>query len=212
MWCGCLSIRSRICADVPLGHEPAVVQQHDVRRQRLHLVQHVARNEHAFAFAAQPLDDVHQIAAGHRIGAGERLVEKQHLRVVDQRLGQFDALPHALGVAADRPGPGARVMPTGSIVRSAAVARRGAAQAAEPGAGEHEIPAGHPLVKRVLLRTQADRAIQRRVVPDRLAEHADRALARPQLAGRQLQQRRLAGAVRPEQAGDARPDVRASAC
>ena len=50
------------------------------------------------------------------------------------------------------------------------------------------------------------RAIERRVVPDRLAQHADRALARPQLAGRQLQQRRLAGAVGPEQTGHAGAD------
>ena len=50
------------------------------------------------------------------------------------------------------------------------------------------------------------RAIERRIVPHLLAQHADRALARPQLAGRQLQQRRLAGAVRPKQPGHAGAD------
>ena len=49
--------------------------------------------------------------------------------------------------------------------------------------------------------------IQCRIVPDALAEHADRSLARPKLAGGQLQQRRLAGAVGAEQARDAGRDA-----
>ena len=56
-----------------------------------------------FPSLAQPQDDVHQIAPRHRIGAGQRLVEKQHFRIVHQRLGQFDPLPHPLRVAANRP-------------------------------------------------------------------------------------------------------------
>ena len=45
--------------------------------------------------------------------------------------------------------------------------------------------------------------VERGIVPDRLAEHADRSLARLELPGHELHERRLAGAVRAEQAGDA---------
>ena len=41
------------------------------------------------------------------------------------------------------------------------------------------------------------------IAPDGLAEHRDRALARPELAGDELHERALAGAVGPEQPGDA---------
>ena len=97
-------------------------------------------------------------------------------------------------------------MPTASSVRAAAsrASRRG--QAAQSGAGVDEIPAGHPFVEGVLLRAEADRAIEGGIVPDRLAEHANCSLAGAKLAGRQLQQRRLAGAVGAEQPGDAGAD------
>ena len=94
-----------------------------------------------------------------------------------------------------------RVMPTASITRFAAVACFAARETAQAGAGVDEIVAGHPLVECILLRAQADAAIQRRVVPDLLAQNADAALARPKLAGRQLQQRdscrRRSGPSRP---------------
>ena len=42
-----------------------------------------------------------QVAAGDRVGAGERLVEEEDERVVDEGLGELGPLPHPLGVAAD---------------------------------------------------------------------------------------------------------------
>ncbi len=89
--------------DVPLGHEPAVVQQDDPRRDDLDLVEHVARDDDAPALVAQAMDDVHQVAAGDRVGAGERLVEEEDERVVDEGLRELGALAHPLGVAADGP-------------------------------------------------------------------------------------------------------------
>ena len=86
-----------------LGHQPAAVQQDDVRRERLDLVQDVTGDHHASSSPIQAADHFQQVAPGHRIGAGERLVQKQHARLVDQRLGQLRPLPHSLGVAADRP-------------------------------------------------------------------------------------------------------------
>src|SRR5262249_21188277 len=51
-------------ADVAFGHEPAVIEQDDPRRQRLHLVEDVAGDDDAFALGGQREDDVHQLAAG----------------------------------------------------------------------------------------------------------------------------------------------------
>ena len=79
-----------------------------LRRDRLDLVQDVAGDEHALALGAEPRMMSDQVAAGDRVGAGQRLVEEQHLRVVDEGLGELGPLPHPLGVAADRPGRRAR--------------------------------------------------------------------------------------------------------
>src|SRR5262249_29453346 len=64
---------------------------------------------------------------------------------------------------------------------------------------------GHALVEGVLLGAEADLEVEVRIVPDRLAEDLERSLARPQLTGDELHERRLAGAIRAEQARDARP-------
>ena len=87
--------------------------------------------------------------------------------------------------------------------RSAAARASSIAHPVQPHQRRDPVDAGHPVVKRVLFRAEADAAIDRGVAPDRLAEHAHRAFARLELAGDQLHERRLAGAVRTEQAGDA---------
>src|SRR5207244_4285964 len=56
----------------------------------------------------------------------------------------------------------------------------------------------------VLFGTEPDAVVQGRIPPDRLAEHGERALARLQLTGDHFHERRLASAVRSEQARDAR--------
>src|SRR5262249_33755096 len=96
------------------------------------------------------------------------------------------------------------VMPTDSSARSAAA--RDPGRAAQAGAGAKKVPAGHPLVERVLLRAEPDEAVEPRVVPDLLAQNAHLTLAGVKLTGGKLQQRGLAGAVGPEQAGHARRD------
>ena len=50
---------------------------------------------------AGPLDQVQHLVAPGRIEAVRGLVEEQQLGVVDEGLGQLDALLHAGGVAAD---------------------------------------------------------------------------------------------------------------
>src|SRR4030095_17161857 len=64
-----------------------------------------------------------------------------------------------------------------------------------------------PFVERVLLRTESNAEEQFRITPDRLAHHGDRALAGLELAGDELHERALAGAVRAKQPGNARRHV-----
>ncbi len=189
--------------DVALGDEPPSVEQDDRAGDGLDLVEDVAGDQHGAAVAAPGDDRVDQLAAGDGVGAGQRLVEEEHEGVVQDRLGQLDPLAHPLGIAADGPAGGlghvhALERPLGGLGRAAP------AQAGEQGAVHQERPAGHPLEEGVLLGTEADVAVQARGVPGPVAQHTHLALAGPQLAGGQLQQRALARAVGPQQPGHAR--------
>jgi hypothetical protein len=146
--------------NVPLGYEPAVIEQNDVRSERLHLVQDVARNHHAFPLVPQPLDDGHQVVSRDRVGSRERLVEEQDARIVHESLCQLRALPHAFRVAADGP-PLVLRHADGLDGPLGGIAGRGTAQSGEPSRRVDEIPAGHPFVKGVLFRAQADLPIDR---------------------------------------------------
>ena len=104
-------------------------------------------------------------------------------------------------------------LPAASIRSTIVSARRAASSAAfssrplsRTSAVTHSRP-GHPLVERVLFRAEADLEVELRIAPDRLAEHRHDALARLQLTGDQLHERRLARAVRAEQARHAGRDV-----
>ena len=125
---------------------------------------------------------------------------------MDQGLGPFGALAHALGVAADG---AVHVGRHANQLQGAqgGLAGLAAGQAGQPGAGADEIAAGHPFVERVLFRAQADVPVQGCVIPHGMAENRHLALAWIELPRRQLQKRRFAGAVGPQQAGHARGDA-----
>ena len=80
---------------------------------------------------------------------------------MQQRLGQLDALPHALGVAAH-----AALGPAGHADalqdRLGALPRFAARIAAQPRHRLDELPAGHLLVEGIHLRTVADVPLRRR--------------------------------------------------
>ena len=97
-------------------------------------------------------DDVHQVAAGHGIGAGERFVQEKHQRIVHQGLGELGPLPHALGVAAHLAVGVCSVMATMARALFGGGLGLASAHAGQAGAGEDEVPAGHPFVEGVLLR------------------------------------------------------------
>ena len=118
-------------------------------------------------------------ASGSMPDSGSSRIEQ--LRIVRERLRQLHALPHALAVGADL--LAGRVGQIDQLER--APRQRGrllVADAVEPDERGHPFEPGHPLVERILLGTEADAEIQRRIAPDRLAEHRQRALARPAAA------------------------------
>ena len=88
-------------ARLALGDQAPVDEHDDARRHALDLVQHVRGDEHRAALGAEPADQLHHVAALHRVEAVERLVEQQQLGRVHERLGELDALAHALREAAD---------------------------------------------------------------------------------------------------------------
>jgi hypothetical protein len=123
---------------------------------------------------------------------------------VGQRLRELDALPHALAVAADAP-VHVLAQPESLEHRPGAPPRVGGAEAAEPQHPGHESAAAHRLVQPLEVGAVADvppRARPGRPPAGRHAAEADRAEALPQDAARQLEQRRLAGAVLPDETGD----------
>src|SRR5213075_1876999 len=54
-------------------------------------------HEDSLAFVAQGADQISHLTPANRIQTTHRLVEKNYLRIVYQRLGQADSLKHSLG-------------------------------------------------------------------------------------------------------------------
>ena len=187
---------------VSFGEDPAVVDQQDVRRHRLDLVQDVARHDDALAGAGPLADQADRLAARDRVHPPQRLVEDQQLRVVDDRLRELHALAHPFAVGADLLVRGVEEIDD-SERAPRGLGRLGVAEAVEPDERADPLQPGHAVVERVLLGAESDLEKEMRVAPDRLAEDGDAAFARAKLTGDQLHERRLAGAVRAEQTGHA---------
>ena len=143
------------------GGDPAAGHDGDVVGQLFQLVQLVAGDQQTLALLGQLAEQGDELGPADRVDAAERFVEHQQLRVVQQRLGQLDALPHALGVAAQPP-----VGPAGHADqfqrRLGPPPRFAAAIAAQPGHRLDELPARHFLVKGVHFGAIADVPLGRR--------------------------------------------------
>ena len=199
----------------PVGHPPADLpvvagggvppgDDHlDLLGDPLDLLEDVRAEQDGPALLAHAADELHQVEPLAGVHAVERLVEEEHLRVVDERGRHLDPLPHALGVRLD---PAVRRAghldeldgPVGGPGR--------VGQAVQPGGGEHELPAGEEAVDRLLLLDQPDPPVDLVVAPDGLPAQGDRAGRRGEEARHHVDQRGLAGAVGAEQPGDPGPD------
>ena len=78
-----------------------MVDDRDAGAQLLELGEDVAADDDRLAERAQLAEQLAQLDPGARVEAGRRLVEEQHLRVVDERVGEAQALLHAAREALD---------------------------------------------------------------------------------------------------------------
>ena len=93
-----------------LGDDPPAVHDHEPVAELLGLV-HVVRREHERdALLLQPVEPLPQHVPGLRVEAGGRLVEQQHLGLVDQRPGDREPALHPARERID-----ARVAPVGEL-------------------------------------------------------------------------------------------------
>ena len=85
-------------AEVAGGREAALRHDEDLRADALDLVEDVAGDDDATSFAPEPAEQRDHLHPLTRVETGERLVEDEHLRVVDEGLGDLHPLAHALRV------------------------------------------------------------------------------------------------------------------
>ena len=179
----------------------ALVEDGDAVADVLHVLQAVAAHEDRLALLAQLDDQVLHPARAERVEAGGRLVEDDQLRVVDERLGQADALPHALGVFLE---DALLVVGRGRPSRSAPAARlrRTAGVEVEQPAVEVERLLGVEEAVEVRFLGQVADAFVLVDVGGGLAEDEGLAVGGEEQAEQQLDGGGLAGAVGAEQAED----------
>ena len=140
----------------------------------------------------QPLAWVHAV---------ERFVEQQDARVVDERRGELRALAHALGVGPDRSVGGVVELDRGDRpVRG----RTGVGDRLELGVEPHELVTGEVARDGLAFGHQPDVAVDARVAERGRPADAHDPGRRSEQTREQVEQRRLAGPVRPEQAGHPR--------
>ena len=150
------------------------------------------------------MDEVDHVQSLARVEPGEWFVEHDDLRVVHNRLGELDALAHALRVRRQAPGVGRVEFDNGQCVRGGRI-RVG--ELVEHRGEPHELEGGEQLEDPLLLGHDADAARYLQVMAWVATEHADGADGRRSQATQHAHHGGLAGAVRSEQRGDARAHV-----
>src|SRR5438876_3975964 len=156
-----------------------------------------------FFFNDTATTEIYTLSLHDALPIFERLVEQQDLRVVHQRRGHLDPLAHPLGVGGDlavrrvghvqqgdRPGRSA-----GRVGKLVQLRRR-----------QDELLAGEEGVYRVPFGYQANLPVYGRIAPAGLAPDGELAARWRQEARDHVHDRRLARAVRAEQAGHPGPD------
>ena len=186
------------------GDHPAVVDDRDPVGQLVGLVEVLGGEQHRRPVGHDAADDLPQCAAAARVQAGGRLVEEQQVGGDDDAGGEVQLAAHA----ARQPG--------GLVPRGAGEVERGeelARHAAWPGAGSSRAGGrAAPGSPRRSGRSSTDANCPVRLTSlahgggladDVVAEHAGAAGVGAQQRGEDADRRRLAGAVRAEDAVDA---------
>src|SRR6266550_3272300 len=181
----------------------AVVNQHDVVRDALNLVQDVGRHEDVPAVFREVGDGPENLHASHRVRSGQRLIKDEDLRIMRKGLRELRALAHPATVGPR--GPVGRAGQSDDLERGAGFLRslRGR-HAIKSKQRLHELLPAEPAVHLIVLRAVPEASHHRHVVPWIFSEQLESALIRVQLADQQLEERALAGPVRSHKARDAR--------
>jgi hypothetical protein len=184
-----------------VGDQPAPADDDQVLRGQGHLVHQVRGDEHGPALGGQVPEQRPDPADALGVEAVDRLVEDHRVGVAEQRRGDAEPLAHAEGEAA---GP-----PAGHLAQAHRVdhlVHPGAADAAGLGDRQQVVVGAAARVDRAGIQQRADLAERRRVPAVRLAVDGHRPACRRVQPEDHPHGGRLAGAVRPEEAGDhARP-------
>ena len=180
------------------GDHLALVHQGDLVGEALGLLDVVGRHQDRRAARAQVVDQRPELGADLRVEADRRLVEQDQLRLVDEAAGEQEAPAHAAGELVD------------GVV--AAVVQPREVERAVDGGGDVRDPVEAREDREVVLDRDVDVEVVElrhdahlgpgllRLAGQLVAEHAELALVGDRLAGQQPHRRRLAGAVRAEQA------------
>ncbi len=127
--------RGPLChlGDGALGHHPPAVEDQDPVAHLLHLREQVGAEDDGDAvLTGDPADQVEHLELTRRIQPQGRLVQKDHLRVVDQGPGDAEPLPHPPAV---RRNPRPAAIPEADLVEEppGGGARIGRGPSEEPG-------------------------------------------------------------------------------
>ena len=188
--------------------EPSRVDRQQVIADPLDLAQQVRGEDDGDPeLGAGAPDEVQHLVAAGRVEPVGGLVEEQQPRVVDERLGELDALLHAGRVAAD--GPVALLVQADVPEDLGRPLASGVGrQAGDAGHVGHELGGAHVGGQAVVLgRVAHQLADAGGMVGDVVPEHEGRARGGRQQPEQDADERRLAGAVRPDQPDDRGPHL-----
>jgi hypothetical protein len=193
------------------GHDPAAIDDRQPRGELIRLLEVVRGEEDRHGLVVGESFDLPPHARA-RLGveAGRRLVEEQHLRAVHEAERDVEPPLHPARIRLRRPVRGVgEPEPLQELAHP--VAPRSAREPVDHGLHLQVLPPGRICVEARLLAHDADRLADARSIADDVeARRACLAAVGAGEGGQDLDRRRLAGPVRPEQAED-RPDRDAEA-
>ncbi|GIR07698.1 MAG: hypothetical protein CM15mP18_0270 [Methanobacteriota archaeon] len=182
---------------VPKGKHLPAVQQHNLFGDAFNLTQDVAADQDRAAHSAKLPDHVHDRGPCEGVTSREGLVEHDEVGVIDQGVGNFHPLPHALRIAPDL---GVHhVLQVHEIEHPFGfdfcfIAR----ETVQPCEGGHEIEGGHPIVEFFRFGHEANPSVGRGVLPRVDAEQANLTGGRLATAHQEVEQGRFPCAVEPK--------------
>ena len=185
-----------------LGDDPAVVDHHHPIGQAVSLLEVLRGEQHVRATGDQRADDVPELEAAPRVEAARRFVEQQEPRTPDQAGAEVETAAHATGIRAHLP-----VRGVGEVHllehRAGVTPGIGGRRTEEAGNHDHVLASGHRGLDRGRLPGECDVAPHSGgLACDVEAVDLQRARIGPDQCGDEVDEGRLARAVRTEQRHD----------